>query len=209
VTGKTSKSDARREEIIVAAAACFSEKGLKGAGVADICARLGISPGHLYYYFKSKDAIVLALLDRLRARTVEEIRDAAAEDDPLGHILGGDYLAEAAARQEGVIDVATMWEVYADAARSPVVAAKNHQHWRETSAALRRLVEAEQARGRIRADADLDLFMTLLSMIIVTTSLAVFADPDFDAARYRNAGATMLAPFLASATTSRPVRRPA
>ena len=90
VTGKTSKSDARREEILVAAAACFSEKGLKGASVGDICTRLGISPGHLYYYFKSKDAIVLALLDRVRARAIEDIDKTAAGEDPLGHILNGD-----------------------------------------------------------------------------------------------------------------------
>jgi AcrR family transcriptional regulator len=208
VTGKTSKSEARREEILVGAAACFSEKGLRGASIGDICARLGISPGHLYYYFKNKEAIVLALLDRVRARSIAEIERTAEDTDSLDDILSGRFLAKASARQHGLIDDATMWEVYAEAVRTPAIAAKNQQHWRENSAALRALLAREQARGRIRADADLDLVLTLLAMFVTTTQLAEFADPDFDPAHYRKVGMTMFRPFLAEPPAiSKPGRR--
>src|SRR5215467_9131451 len=52
------KHEEKRQEILAAAKACFARDGFLGISIADICQEAGISPGHLYHYFDSKDAIL-------------------------------------------------------------------------------------------------------------------------------------------------------
>ena len=55
--------ESKRREILAAAHRCFLRHGLQGASVAVICNEAGISPGHLYHYFPSKEAIVEQMAD--------------------------------------------------------------------------------------------------------------------------------------------------
>src|SRR6202000_1783695 len=55
------RHEEKRQEILDAARRCFVRDGFRGASIADICAEAGISPGHLYHYFPSKEAIVGAM----------------------------------------------------------------------------------------------------------------------------------------------------
>lgn len=55
----------RRRQILDAAQKVFSEHGLDQARMDDIVAESGLSKGALYWYYKSKDALIHALLDRL------------------------------------------------------------------------------------------------------------------------------------------------
>ena len=55
--------EARREQILAAALACFSESGFHQTGMADIVKRSGMSHGAVYVYFSSKDDIIEALAD--------------------------------------------------------------------------------------------------------------------------------------------------
>ncbi|ONH32803.1 TetR/AcrR family transcriptional regulator [Pseudofrankia asymbiotica] len=54
-------SRARRQQILDAAARCFTRTGFHRATVADIVAESGLSAGLLYRYFADKDAIVVAI----------------------------------------------------------------------------------------------------------------------------------------------------
>ncbi len=65
----------RNEQILEAATQVFAEKGFYKARMDDIAAQAGLSKGALYLYFKSKDAIITALLDRLFRH---EMRDLSA-----------------------------------------------------------------------------------------------------------------------------------
>lgn len=65
-------SQGRREEILDAAIAAFAEKGYAGAGIADVCARAGISNGALYKYFRDKDDLFSAVAGR-GAALIEEV----------------------------------------------------------------------------------------------------------------------------------------
>jgi len=71
--------DTTRAAIIDAAAACFAEKGYAETGVAEICARAGISKGALYYHFESKQAIFLELVD-IQLADLEEVLEKTARD---------------------------------------------------------------------------------------------------------------------------------
>jgi AcrR family transcriptional regulator len=52
---------ATKARILEAAGTLFNEEGVGGLSAVDIAAALGISPGHLYYYFKGKPEILAAL----------------------------------------------------------------------------------------------------------------------------------------------------
>lgn len=62
----------RRTELLDAAAACFAERGFAQTRTADVSARAGMSSGNLFHYFPTKQALLLALLDR-EAREVSAV----------------------------------------------------------------------------------------------------------------------------------------
>ena len=55
-----------RQKILEAALDLFRERGFEAATMRDIAARAGVATGLAYYYFASKDAIVLAFYQRTK-----------------------------------------------------------------------------------------------------------------------------------------------
>lgn len=60
----TARAEAQRERILDAAQQCFIADGFHAATMATIAQRADISAGLIYRYFESKDAIVLAIIER-------------------------------------------------------------------------------------------------------------------------------------------------
>jgi AcrR family transcriptional regulator len=58
-------SDERKYQILNAAEQVFTKKGLDLARMDDIAEETGLSKGTLYLYFKSKDELIIAILDRI------------------------------------------------------------------------------------------------------------------------------------------------
>jgi AcrR family transcriptional regulator len=68
------KPAGKRERLIAAACDLFYRQGIAGTTLAHIAEAAGVPLGNMYYYFKTKDDIVAAVVE---ART-EEIRSATA-----------------------------------------------------------------------------------------------------------------------------------
>ena len=66
-------SEERRNQILEAAALVFARSGFSKARMDDIAAESGLSKGTLYWYFNSKDEIILAMLDRLFERELADL----------------------------------------------------------------------------------------------------------------------------------------
>jgi len=77
---------ARREEILAAAKSCFVRYGLRRTSMREIQRESGLSAGALYDYFESKDAIVVALGEKLLAPPTALLAAAADARDPLAAI---------------------------------------------------------------------------------------------------------------------------
>jgi len=58
-------SEERKQQILNAAEDVFTQKGLDDARMDDIAEQTGLSKGTLYLYFKSKDDLIIAILDRI------------------------------------------------------------------------------------------------------------------------------------------------
>lgn len=60
--------DLRREQILAAAIQVFSQKGFRVARMQEVADAAGVSNGTVYNYFRSKDELLLALLEQLSER---------------------------------------------------------------------------------------------------------------------------------------------
>ncbi len=77
----------RHERILDAALGVFAQKGYQRAAVEEIALASQTSKGGLYFHFPTKQAILLALLDRLAAQLRARIQSAvAAEPDPITRV---------------------------------------------------------------------------------------------------------------------------
>jgi AcrR family transcriptional regulator len=82
--GSTIDPARTRAAILEAATPVLYERGLDGIGVAELCARLGMSKETLYRHFGTKDGLVQAVLEARSERLTGWLTEAvaAAGDDP-------------------------------------------------------------------------------------------------------------------------------
>lgn len=113
-----SKADIRRQQILDAATCCFLKSGFHGASMAEIAKSFGMSAGHIYNYFESKEAIIEAIVKRDMEQALERIANLSGERDVLSAILAA--VDESVQRRlaRSALDA----EIFAEAARNPRVA---------------------------------------------------------------------------------------
>lgn len=83
----------KRQEILQSAHACFAKKGFEASTVDDIVAHSGLSKGAIYNYFRSKDEIYLALMERQTKESGTKFTGAISERQTALDKL--DYLFDA------------------------------------------------------------------------------------------------------------------
>src|SRR3954451_19659362 len=72
----------RRPELLEQAADYVLAHGLSGLSIRPLAAALGLSHRTLLYHFGSKDELVVAVLDVIRARDQGRIRETLRRADP-------------------------------------------------------------------------------------------------------------------------------
>jgi AcrR family transcriptional regulator len=80
---KPAIQQARREHILDAAEQCFARAGFHRTTMQDICRQAGVSPGALYVYFDSKEALIAGICERDRNAFAERLAALAAAPDFL------------------------------------------------------------------------------------------------------------------------------
>jgi AcrR family transcriptional regulator len=63
-TTAETRTQAQRERVLIAAQICFIQDGFHAASMASISATADMSPGLIYRYFKSKNEIIIAIIER-------------------------------------------------------------------------------------------------------------------------------------------------
>lgn len=79
----TARAEDTRRKIYEAAMEMFREKGFEETTMRDIAAKAGVALGGTYYYFSSKDAIVLAFYHEMQDTSTSMVSDALAEKKKL------------------------------------------------------------------------------------------------------------------------------
>jgi AcrR family transcriptional regulator len=112
--------DARREAILDVARDVFLEEGFAAASMSEIAARLGGSKATLYNYFRSKDELFKAYVQRHCAWQSEAMFATLSESDDIEHAL-----SELATRYLEMVlsdmSLANFRLIVAEAQRSPEI----------------------------------------------------------------------------------------
>jgi TetR/AcrR family transcriptional regulator, repressor for uid operon len=169
----------RRDEILAAAQRCFVRSGFHGASMQDICAEAGMSPGNLYRYFPSKEALVAGIAERDRAEVAQQFASIDLSHGFFAVLEGmaHDHFAEKPNEQ-----VLLCTEVMAEARRNPDIARISAAFDTDVKKWLGDLLRAAAARGDIPADIDFDAAVTMLMIIADGVWWRRALDPAFDPA---------------------------
>lgn len=140
----------RVAQILDAATSVFARRGFDEARVDDVAAEAGLAKGTVYLYFRSKDALIEALVGRLVEFELARLRALAASDDPVPARLARfvhDYTAE----MERMAPLAPMFlQVYARAARHASVKRVLATYMDAYVAEIAKLLRTGVERGEIR-----------------------------------------------------------
>jgi AcrR family transcriptional regulator len=148
-------SAARRQQVINAAYRCFARKGFHQTTMRDIYAEANLSPGAVYHYFDSKDAIIQASFEFDYERSRELLDAAIASDDPMQAlrdliVFFFHGLDEAAALGAGRVNV----QGWGEALVNPPLLAARRSVVEAYVAALAQIVGKAQAAGQIAPTLD-------------------------------------------------------
>ena len=89
-TGDTAIARRRKEQVLEAAADCFRREGFHRTSMSQISAAAGMSSGHIYHFFGSKEAIVEAIVARERSELellIEKTKESMQHTDVVSAIV--------------------------------------------------------------------------------------------------------------------------
>ncbi|MEM9750045.1 MAG: TetR/AcrR family transcriptional regulator [Pseudomonadota bacterium] len=170
----------RKAEILEAAKACFSEKGIRQTTMQEICKRAAISPGALYRYFASKEEIIGAIAAAETAASEELIAYLAGQKNIVKGLVAA--LPEIVEELSNPALAALTLEIVSEAARNPDVAKPFLAGETDFKRKLAELLKQGQASGRVEktldADAFADLFSNLLDSIAASYAFPNALSPE-------------------------------
>ncbi|MEX6508691.1 TetR/AcrR family transcriptional regulator [Jiella sp. M17.18] len=149
--------------MLKAARTCFARAGFHGASMQQICAEAKMSPGALYRYFPSKDAIVEAIAEEERVNAVECMAALTGEGSIVDRItrVGMDYLSQTMDPDTGGL----MVEICSESLRNTAVGHRFRELEREMRTAFLDVLRRAQAAGEVDPALDLEVALTVMSAV--------------------------------------------
>jgi TetR/AcrR family transcriptional regulator, repressor for uid operon len=174
----TAFKEDRRAEILDAARRCVARSGFHQASMQDICAEAGMSPGNLYRYFPSKEAIIAGIAERDRAEVGAQLAAAQYTDDFFATFaaLVRHHLVDRSAD-----DVGLCAEMVSESRRNPAIGRIMQDFDADVHTRLIAMLRAAAERGDIRSDVDFEGVVTMLMVIADGVWWRRAVDPAFDA----------------------------
>lgn len=74
--------EARRSEVVAAAAKLFAERGYDGTSISELTDATGLAAGGLYHYIEGKDDLLIAICDELLEPLLARAREIVAAEAP-------------------------------------------------------------------------------------------------------------------------------
>lgn len=156
-------SQERKNQILDAAQRVFAQQGFAAARMDDIVTEAGLSKGGVYWYFESKDAIVLALMERFFSGTMDgEVARLLEAPDPVRARLRDLFQIVAQAGQEMAPLLPVVYEYYATAMRHEGVGAFFQRYFEAYRVALGKFITQGVATGEFRP---VDVSVAAISLI--------------------------------------------
>jgi len=171
----------RRERIVEAAERAFVRHGFHAATMQHVADEAGMSPGNLYRYFPSKEAIVEGLCE------VDKARRAGSFDAFADFMAGNGDLTEAIrwGMREHVLSkppekARMIVEIWAEAGRNPRVAEITRTLDADVLNGLERLINVAKAAGAASPELDARFGARFFVTFVAGLFKRIAVEPDFD-----------------------------
>ena len=172
-------SEERKQQILEAAIAVFARLGFRATRMDDVAEQAGLSKGALYLYYKSKDAIIAALLQHLFAQEFKQLQ-ALVESESKGPVVEQLLILtrQLASMMQWVGKLMPIaFEFYAIAGRDKAVRQFLKEYFTDYRTLLARLIERGIAQGELR-DIDTEATAITLTALFEGLALLFFVDPE-------------------------------
>ena len=175
----------RRQQILDAAAACFARRGFHQSTMQNICDEAGLSPGAVYRYFPSKEAIIEGMGDYRQRQNAERLEQAMSRQSTLEMFdeLIRLFFIE---RETDEFDdsCAMMIELAAEAPRNERIRESQSRIGAAVRDGLAALIRRSQARDEIDPSLDPDGVARIMMALYQGFVMQRMVDADMDAEAY-------------------------
>lgn len=170
---------ARRTMILDAAESSFARRGFHRCTMQDVAAEAQMSPGNLYRYFASKEALVEGLTERDRAKFMQDFEalEHAPPSIELLETMARAYLLDEP-REKKILEL----EIWAESTRNPALAAICQQVQHDVDGHLLRYLVRLRDAGIVAADVVPEQALATMSFMVEGFVVRIATDPSFDAA---------------------------
>jgi len=171
----------RRAQVINAASDCFRRKGYHGAGMAEISKTAGMSPGHIYNYFDSKEAIIEAIIERDKEEIFSVFNGFMLQQGPLLDVM-------LAGAEQGVLRhlelerAALELEMMSEAARNDKVASLLQESDQQARILMKQLMRREGSLIQHLPDTELEGRINVMFALFGGLTQRRVTNPELDQA---------------------------
>lgn len=167
----------RRHQILDAAGTCFARTGFHQTTMQDVAAEAGMSPGNIYRYFASKDALIAGMTERDRAMILQDFSAIADETNLIDALAGlaRKHLVEGTCGQS-----ALALEIWSEGARNPAVGAMIRGIERAVHEGLCDVLRRVQSQGRVAPGVNVDDVARFIGTLVDGLFKRRALEDDFD-----------------------------
>jgi AcrR family transcriptional regulator len=178
--------ETRRQQILDAAAACFSRRGFHQSTMQDICEEAGLSPGAVYRYFHSKEEIIEGMCELGQNQNAETLRIALEQKETLDifeeliRLFFGEL-------ETGVRDMATCAlnvELISEAPHNERIRESLQRTNFGVRSAFVELIHNAQLRGEINPDLEAEAVARVMIAVYQGLITQKLVSPDIDIQAY-------------------------
>lgn len=112
--GRPSNTEQRKQEIVNALLRVMAERGYEKASIQAIAKEAGLAPGLIHYHFKTKQEILLGLVNWIASSATERLEKMEAEVSDPWDKLSAFINARLATGETELPEVVSAWVVIAD-----------------------------------------------------------------------------------------------
>lgn len=168
----------RRQQILDAAQTCFRQRGFHAASMAEIAKSFGMSAGNIYRFFDSKEAIILALIERDLEEVLAQLSQLEGETDVVDVVITGMQECVSETPSRGLLDL----EILAEASRNPKVAELLRRNDSLIRNRLREVLLPPVQGGGRRAEKDALVRIEALMALFDGVIIRALRNPEIDMA---------------------------
>jgi AcrR family transcriptional regulator len=176
-----SPQDLRRAQILDAARQCFARAGFHGASMQQVCAEARMSPGALYRYFPSKEAIIEAIAEEERQKAAAVMAVLQEPGEIVDRMMRSAEAYFALMLRPGGAEL--MLEICSESMRNTGVGDKFNACETDAMDLFRSVIEDARRRGEIDPDVDVEAAVTILFAIGDGLAMRLSLDRNLDITR--------------------------